>query len=165
MKTFLIFIIPLCIVAIGLSAHAFIYGVEPPAKYMNNLRTCTPTNITTADALVIKYIIKGKLPDGRCQVTISAYTNFANPKVYNGYKDVVKAFSNNKIKDSDIPTQVQMIEQGKKEKMVGICKFTSEQRNALYHAYLKHDAKGKNISSYESLMQQYVWGEHCKIIQ
>lgn len=180
MKNFLTYIIPICIVAIGISVYAITLGAEPPAQYMKNLKTCTPTNIKVTDTLVSEYVIKGKLLDGRCQVTISSYTNFANPKVYEGFKNITKAFGGNKIKDSDIPTQAQMIEQGKKEKMVDNCKFTPTQRNELYNAYLKHDGKytpakvsdksidiswsSDNTSSYERLMMSYSNGT-CTTIE
>lgn len=169
------------IVSIGLysSAYTFIMGVEPPASYMNNLRNCTKSTVKTDGATVDEYTIKGLLPDGKCEVEHSNYTNFADPQVYSGFVGFTKALGGDKLKDSDIPTQAQMIEQGKKEKFVQICRFTNEQRKALHAAYLKQD-NGKacktmpdgsqkctfstdSMSSYDKLMLEYA--DSCEDIQ
>lgn len=161
----------ICIVAIGLYSQAFVVGVEPPAAYMNNLRNCTPSFTKTEDATVDEYTIKGILPDGRCEVIHSNYTNFANPQVYNGFVGFTKALGGEKIKETDIPTQAEMIEKGKKEKKTTTCRYTTEQRKALHAAYLKHDNGNackklpdgsqqctfstNSMSSYDKLILQY----------
>ncbi len=159
------------IIFIGLYSKAFIIGVEPPADYMNNLRNCTKSTIKTNGTTVDEYIIKGILPDGKCEVEHLSYTNFADLQVYNGFIGFIKAVGGDKIKESDIPTQAQMIEQGKKEKIIQTCRFTTEQRKALHAAYLKHDNGNackkmpdgsqhctfstESMSSYDKLMLHY----------
>ncbi len=162
------------IISIGAISCAFVVGVEPPASYMNNLRSCTPSTVKTSGATVDEYTIKGTLPDGRCEVTHMNYTNFADQKVYEGFTMFTKALGGDKIKDNDIPTQAQMIEQGKKEAHIVNCKFTLEQRKALHAAYLKKDSKNacvtkpdgtqsctfstSTMSSYDKLMLSYSTG-------
>lgn len=161
------------LLTVGSIAFSVTIGVEPPAEYINNLRTCKVSSVSKTGSTVEQYTIKGLLPDGRCEVELSSYTNFADPKVYEGYITIIKAFGGEKIKESDIPTQEQMIEQGKKEKTVDVCKFTKEQRFALHAAYLKHDGKNNcttkdgvtschyntsDMSSYDSLMMNYSQG-------
>lgn len=165
---------------ISTAVYAVTVGVEPPAQYINNLKTCTKSSIKENGSLITEYTIKGKLPNGRCEVYLSNYTNFKDPKVYEGFKTVIKSFvqmANNLEKDkskqititeADIPTQAQMIEQGKKEKDEMICKFSEKERKALYDAYQKHDSKNppakfengnvnfsfdsSKMSSYDNLM-------------
>lgn len=159
-------------------ALAVTIGIEPPAGYMNNLKTCTKSYNKTTASTVDEYTIKGLLPDGRCEVILSNYTNFADPKVYEGFKTfgigMAEAFSGKKIAPENIPTQAQMLEQAKKEKEITVCKFTREQRLALYKAYQKHDNKNscitkpdgtqscsfntENMSSYDKLMMNYQSG-------
>lgn len=146
---------------------------EPPQEYINNLKSCKTSTITKDGASIYQYTIKGLLPDGRCEVEISSYTNFADPKIYEGFITIMKGFAGDKLKESDIPTQAQMIEQGKKEKTITHCKFTKEQRYALHAAYLKHDGKNNcvtnggttnchfstsDMSSYDRLMMNYSVG-------
>lgn len=168
----------LTVLIISTAVYAVTIGVEPPAQYMNNLRTCTKSTVKQNGGTIEEYTIKGKLPNGRCEVYISSYTNYADPKVYDGFKLMTKSFAqmandmaknnSNKITDADIPTQEQMIEQGKKEKDEMICKFSENERKALYEAYQKHDSKNppakvengnvsfsfdsSKMSSYDNLM-------------
>ncbi len=163
---------------ISTAVYAVTIGVEPPAQYINNLKTCTKSSIKENGSLITEYTIKGKLPNGRCEVYLSNYTNFEDPKVYEGFKTVTKSFAqmaNNmekdkskQITDADIPTQAQMIEQGKKEKDEMVCRFSENERKALYNAYQKHDSKNppakvengnvsfsfdtSKMSSYDNLM-------------
>ncbi len=146
---------------------------EPPQEYINNLKSCKESSVNKEGSTVNQYTIKGLLPDGRCEVEISSYTNFADPKIYEGFITIMKGFAGDKLKESDIPTQAQMIEQGKKEKTITHCKFTKEQRYALHAAYLKHDGKNNcvtnggttnchfstsDMSSYDRLMMNYSVG-------
>lgn len=150
-------------------------GKQPPADYMKNLKSCTASSAKNNSGTVDEYTIKGLLPDGRCEVEITSYTNFEDPKVYEGFITILKAFGGEKLNPADIPTQAQMIEQGKKEKDVTVCKFTKEQRFALHAAYLKNDGKNNNcvtkpdgttscrystedMSSYDRLMTNYSQG-------
>lgn len=163
------------------AVYAVTIGVEPPAQYINNLKTCTKSTIKQNNGTAIEYTIKGKLPNGRCEVYISSYTDFSNPKVYEGFKTVAKSFAemandmgkdkSKQITDADIPTQAQMIEQGKKEKDEMICKFSESERKALINAYQKHDGKNppakiendnisfsfdtSKMSSYDNLMMTF----------
>lgn len=150
---------------------------EPPQEYINNLKVCKAGTTNRNGSIIEQYTIKGLLPDGRCEVEISEYTNFADPKVYEGFITILKGFSGDNLKESDIPTQAQMIEQAKKEKSTTYCKFTKEQRYALHAAYLKHDNRNKcvtepngvtsctystyGMSSYDTLMGNYSIGT-CK---
>lgn len=165
-------------IMIGSIAYAITVGVEPPASYINNLKNCTKSTITEKGNSIQEYTIKGMLPNGRCEVYISSYTNFADPKVYEGYKTMAHAFSqmandmakdkSKQITEADIPNQAQMIEQGKKEKDIIVCKFSDNERKALISAYQKHDSKNppakiengsisfsfdsSKMSSYDNLM-------------
>lgn len=167
-------------IMIGSIAYAITVGVEPPASYINNLKTCTKSTITEKGNSIQEYTIKGMLPNGRCEVYISSYTNFADPKVYEGYKTMAHAFSqmandmakdkSKQITEADIPSQAQMIEQGKKEKDIIVCKFSNNERKALINAYQKHDSKNppakvengnisysfdiSKVSSYDKLMMK-----------
>ncbi len=158
------------IVTAGSIAIAAASNNEPPQEYINNLKSCKTSTIDKNGATIEQYTIKGLLPDGRCDVEISSYTNFADPKIYEGFITILKGFGGENIKESDIPTQAQMIEQGKKEKTITRCKFTKEQRYALHAAYLKHDGKNNcvtkngttschfstsDMSSYNRLMMNY----------
>ena len=149
-------------------------GKRPPSNYIKNLRTCTSSTFQEKNGTVDEYNIKGLLPDGRCEVVITSYTNFEDPKVYEGFITILKAFGGDNVKQTDIPTQAQMIEQGKKEKSTTTCKFTKEQRFALHAAYLKNDGKNTcitkpdgstschystaDMSSYDRLMTNYSQG-------
>lgn len=152
---------------------AFTSGIEPPAKYINNLKTCTKSYAKISGAMVEDYTIKGLLPDGRCEVVSTRYVDFANNQVYQNFVSMTKGFSGMTGKDSNvkIPTQAYMIEKSKAEKTTKVCKFTKQQRLALYNAYLKHDNKNScvkhsdgtqscsyssaNKSSYDKLMDSY----------
>ena len=173
---------------ISTAVYTITVGVEPPAQYINNLKTCTKSTFKQSGAAIDEYTIKGKLPNGRCEVYISSYTNFADPKVYEGFKIMTKSFAqmandiaknnSNKITDADIPTQEQMIEQGKKEKYEMICNFSERERKALYEAYQKHDGKNppakiengnvsfsfdsSKMSSYDNLSVEYGNYGPCK---
>jgi len=115
------FLIPIVLTIFTASTitYALTIGIEPPVQYINNLKTCTKSSIKINETQIQEYTIKGKLPNGRCEVYISSYTNFADPKVYENFKTVAKSFAgmaNDLNKNTDIPTQTQMIEQGLKEK-------------------------------------------------
>ena len=177
MKKFLISVSVLSLILTGTVIAATTDENEPPQAYINNLKVCKASTTKRNGSILAQYTIKGLLPDGRCEVEISEYTNFADPKVYEGYTMVLKAFVGNELKKTGIPTQAQMIEQGKQEKSTTYCKFTKEQRYALNAAYLKHDNKNKcvtsangttscdystyNMSSYDKLMLDYSLGT-CK---
>lgn len=159
------------ILAMGCCVIAITVGIEPPAEYINRLVSCTKFSKQITGSTVEEFTINGILPDGRCEVVISSYTNFADKKVWEGYMMFARALANGRINDSDLPTQQQMIEQGKKEKITTICKFTKEQRQALYNAYAKHDGTNgcttssdgsqhcefstSKMSSYDKLMVNY----------
>ena len=165
------------LLAVGSAVIAMTLGVEPPASYINNLKTCKASTKTIKNAAVSVYTIKGKTADGRCEVVLSSYTNFADKKVYENFKAFALSMSKSfgkEINESNIPTQAQMIEAGRKETQVTSCKFTQEQIDALYEAYQKHDGKNNcsssdkggvnckfstaNMSSYDKLMMNYSMG-------
>ncbi len=142
------------IMLFGSIAYAIVVGFEPPATYINNLKNCTRSTLKqTTNGMVQEYTIKGLLPNGKCEVSMSYYTDFSDPKVYEAFKTRTKFFmgmaknmAKDKnipdIKDSDfLPSQQEMIEQGKKRKTITVCKFSKEERTALYNAYQKYDSK------------------------
>lgn len=159
----------------GTVAFAMTIGQEPPESYIKNLKNCQKSSEKIEDSIVSEYTINGFLSDGRCEVIMSSYTNFADPEIYEGYKAFAKTMINTTKKENqkipEIPTQQQMIAQAQKEKNVTVCKFTQEQIDALYEAYHKKDNKntctttsdGKqscsfstaNMSSYDKLMMNY----------
>lgn len=136
-------ILSICAVQLKELVQAMAVGTEPPAQYMNNLKTCTKGTFKTDNGQITEYTIKGKLPSGRCEVEIKSYTDFSNPKVYENYKKLsgalVESFSNKNIDKYEFPTQKQMIEQSIKEMDITICKLNNAERAQLYKAYLKHD--------------------------
>lgn len=173
MKKTFILLGTICLLTASSVVIAATSNNEPPQEYINNLKICKESSINKEGSTVNQYNIKGLLPDGRCKVEISSYTNFADPKIYEGFITILKGFAGDNLKESDIPTQAQMIEQGKKEKTVTTCKFTKEQRYALHAAYLKHDGKNNcitsngttschfstsDMSSYDRLMLNYSTG-------
>lgn len=163
-------IVGVCTAATVVHALYMVPEIEPPAKYMKNLKTCTKSYTENSGITVDGYTIKGILPDGKCEVVMTSYENYADPKNYEKYTEVLKnKFGNNVINNPDFPTQAQMIEQGKAHQLTTVCKFTKEQREALYNAYLKHDKKTTptvytsngiefhelSKSSYDKLMLNY----------
>lgn len=174
MKQILLSTVIISLIALGISTFAVTIGEKPPVEYINNLKNCKAGTIKVSNSVYTEYTIKGKLPDGRCEVEILSYTNFADPEVYKGFIGMMKVFGGDKVKPETLPTQAQMIEQGKKEKNIDNCKFTPEQRLALYNAYQKNDGTNgcttdkngsqkctfstDNMSSYDKLMLNYTNG-------
>lgn len=76
----------LSIVLLGSCVYAVVLGVEPPLVYMNALRSCKAGTFNqVSGALNITYKIKGKLPNGRCEVEFSNYTDFTNVAAYENF--------------------------------------------------------------------------------
>ena len=174
--------IGLAIIMLGVCAYAITIGVEPPSTYMNALKICKAGTFNQQEpsGLNLTYKIKGKLPNGRCEVTFSNFTDFSNKATYDNFISVSKSFAKSfgaEINESDFPTQAQMIEQGKKEGETYTCRFSDKERQDLYNAYLKHDSKNppakvskdsisisfdsSKISSYDKLMQKYYLNGPC----
>ena len=51
---------------ISTAVYAITLGIEPPAQYINNLKTCTKSTVKSDGGTISEYTIKGKLPNGRC---------------------------------------------------------------------------------------------------
>lgn len=169
-------------VLLGSCVYAVVVAVEPPLAYMNALKICKAGTFKQQDpsGLNLTYKIKGKLPNGRCEVEFTEFTDFSDKAIYDNYisfsKNMAKAFGS-EIKDSELPTQAQMIKQGKEEAQAYTCKFSDKERQDLYNAYLKHDSQnpqpqvGKDslkfsfdsskVSSYDKLMQKYSLNGPC----
>lgn len=141
-------------ISLSSAAYALLAGLNPPEDYIKKLKTCTRSVTTNSSIAYETYAIKGLLPDGRCEVQFERYTNFANNKVYNGYKTLYSSYS----KNGKVPTQAEMIEQSKRDKDVMICKFTPAQRLALYDAYYKSPQVGNGSSPFDKLMNSYFAG-------
>jgi hypothetical protein len=132
--------------------YATVIGIKPPLGYINNLRTCTKTSLTVKKSgLVLEYTIKGKVSNDRCEVYVSDYTDYSNKSTYEGYA-LVHEFANDMAsslhekegktwENVRLPSQQEMIAQGKKEKSINVCRFNKSEREALYNAYQKNDGK------------------------
>lgn len=122
----------------GIAAAVTIGMGEPPAAYINNLKTCKQSYAKTGTSYIQEFKINGKLTDGRCSVTLTSYTNLDNPQTLKDALFVAKAFmegSNSTVSDDEL---IKKIKSGNK-KSVDNCKFTQEQINSLVTAYAKHD--------------------------
>lgn len=178
MKKFLGYLFLVTFLFSGTAVYSISVGFEPPSQYMYKLKSCTPSVTNRIKyGMVEKYEIKGKLQDGRCQVTITTYQNVTEETYEmqkSFYKSMAKSISGKEVKN--FPTREELIREAKKDQDVTVCKFSPEQRTALYNAYLKHDGKNfstvsnyknggtsikinsKNMSSYDSLMLNYSYG-------
>lgn len=177
MKKIIIFSGILLFMAIGTYAMAVTIGVEPPAQYVNNLRTCTPYfGKYVKNAMTSEYRVIKKLPDGRCLASITEYPDYSNPQDYKDAAYLVRAFGGDKMTDAEVAKIIY----SSNSKSTTTCKFSPTQRQALYSAYLKHDGnpssgsvkrdKNGNIvelngsfdsskmSSYDNLMSSYLSG-------
>lgn len=170
------FLLLLGVLFLGTCVFAVTIGVEPPAKFMTSLKNCTPSTYKEKqNGLALSYSIKGKTSSGRCIVEFSEYTDFSNRETYNGYIAMISSLAGDKIKQAKIPTQEQMIVQGKKEQTTMVCKFSKDERQNLYDAYLLHDDNSKSetlnpdgtisysfdsskMGSYDRLMMKYSQG-------
>lgn len=173
-KNFILSLMALTLLTGGI-VYAISLGIEPPDSYIYNLNTCTKSSIKkNVNGMVMEYNIKGLLPNGRCEVHMSDYMDYSNPKTYENFKKMIEPFTEmakDMSKDKKttqnikIPSQQEMIKQGKK---LTVCKFSKGERLALVNAYKKHDGNAQNskvenghttysfdfskISSYEKLM-------------
>jgi len=131
-------------VTAGAALAAYTIGQKPPVGFINNLPLCKASNFkTNTNGYLSQYTINGRQADGRCKVTITGYLDYSNPQTYKDVISVMKMFtegmSKEKIKESDIPTQAEMIKQAQEEKDVTVCKFTKTQINSLVQAYKQND--------------------------
>ena len=154
-------------------------GNEPPAEYINKLKTCTPGTVKAQKgAMITEYSVKGMLPNGRCNVTITSYSDFSNKEDYEqakelfgGFVDMFESMSKNAGKAFDrskIPSADEVLKMAENEKDVLNCKFSKSERDALVTAWAKHDDKNpppqkidggysyswdsSKMSSYDALM-------------
>lgn len=183
-KTIILLIILsiLSIITVQLQQYvlAVTMGIEPPAAYMNNLKTCTPGTFNDKQSsMVMEYSIKGLLSTGRCDVIITSYTDFSDPEDYKTAKEMLGGFigmaesmakeSGQEFDKSAIPSTDEILKMAQNEKYIVHCKFSQVERNELYSAWQKHDGKNKpaqktanggysfswdssKMSSYENLM-------------
>lgn len=164
--------------AISTICYAITIGGEPPEKFINNLKTCTVSKTTRNKNTIEEYIIKGKLPNGRCEVYMSSYINFENKDTYDAAISMMQRFAQATDKEQaqniPIPTQEELIQKAKADKDVSVCKFSQKERLALYEAYQKHDGQNPpaeikdgnvkisfstdKMSSYDKLLFKYANG-------
>lgn len=177
MKKKFILICFITTIIIGSIVHAITVKTEPPADFINNLKTCTKSSFYENNTTISEYTIKGKLPNGRCEIYLTAYANYANNYVYNQYKEMMNTFSEmrgDNPQKINILSQAEMIQQAKKEKHTISCKLNNEEINALYAAYQKHNSKNPpdkiskdnikfyfdttNMGSFNNLLISYISG-------
>ncbi len=175
MKKIFVLLSLISFISLSSVVYAITLGLTPPENYIKNLKTCTKGVVVNNSTAYQTYTVKGLLPDGRCEVQIVSYTNFANKEVYDGYKMLYSAFS----KDGKVPSQAEMIEKGKQDKDIMTCKFTQAQRDALYKAYYQslghkqpggctktadggthceYEISGSSMSPYDNLLMSYSAG-------
>ncbi len=175
MKKIFVLLSLISFISLSSVVYAITLGLIPPENYIKNLKTCTKGVVVNNSTAYQTYTVKGLLPDGRCEVQIVSYTNFANKEVYDGYKMLYSAFS----KDGKVPSQAEMIEKGKQDKDIMTCKFTQAQRDALYKAYYQslghkqpggctktadggthceYEISGSSMSPYDNLLMSYSAG-------
>lgn len=120
---------------------------NPPGKYLKNLKNCSPmSSEVKSSGSVYNYEIVGYLSDGRCKVKISSYTDYSNPDVYEMYK----TFGGKHTKE-------ELMEHAKNSPDVTVCRFTSEQTEAMIKAAKSKDDNTEE-SSYEQLLSVYDGG-------
>lgn len=133
---------------------AITVGIEPPAEFMNALKTCTQGTYkdTNNKSMSIEYVIKGKLPNGRCEYTRTSYTDFSNKETYEAAKkmlggfaqmaeDMAKQQGQKFEKPVEFPSQEEMIKMTQDEKDIMTCKLSQTEIDMLYEAWQKHDDK------------------------
>ncbi len=120
-------------------------GVEPPQAYINDLKTCKPsTNSITSNGRNYEYKIKGKVPNGRCEVIITEKYDWSNPQTEKDMKTILGAFSNmagdnNKISTAELDKAIDEVK--KEPPDITTCRFSQAERDELIKAYNKHDGK------------------------
>lgn len=134
------------IITTGCYSSAVTIGQKPPVEYINNLANCKVSTIkNTNNGYISEYKINGEQPDGRCKVTITGYMDYSNPQTYKDAISIMKMFaegaSKEKIPESAIPTQAEMIKESQNDKDITVCKFTPQQVVQIYSAYQKNDDK------------------------
>lgn len=173
-KSFVLFSL-ISLISLSSVVYAMTLGVTPPENYIKNLKSCTKGVAVNNSTVYETYTVKGLLPDGRCEVQIVSYTNFANKKVYDEFKSLYSSF----YKDGKVPSQAEMIEKGRQDKDIMTCKFTQTQRDALYKAYYQslghkqpggctktadggthceYEISGSSMSPYDNLLMRYSAG-------
>lgn len=162
-----------------------IVAEEPPANYISNLKTCTPGVFKqTQQGVNIEYAIKGKLPNNRCDVTITTTSDLSDSRnrkaieeMYEGFVEMGIAMakqSGQELDRSKIPTKEEIMKDIQNSKEITHCKFSQTERNELYSAWQKHDNTNKpaqktekgivfewdssKMGSYNALMMKYDQG-------
>ena len=162
-------------------------GIEPPANFMNALRSCTVGKYkdTNNKSMISEYYIKGILPNGRCEFTRTSYTDFSNKETYETAKRILGDFaemaesmakeqSQKFEKPTGFPSQEEMIKMTQEEKDIMTCKLSKNEINMLYEAWQKHDDKNapakvtdneisfswssSKMSSFDGLMMRFSSG-------
>ncbi len=157
------YIVHFCVMATvfaGSVVFAFAAG-GPPPEYINNLKSCTKSTFIKKEIGTYEYVIKGKLPNGRCDVQINHWTDYNDPEV-------------KKLFGLSSPDDVKMME-NRYEKGFWKCKLSQREVDELYAAYQKHDGENplpqkldnggikfsfdtNKMSSYDKLMLNYQMG-------
>lgn len=142
MKKFFLSTSIISMITIGSIGFALTNGSLPPAKYIENLRTCTKsTIINKTPSHTQEYSIKGKLPNGRCEVSIITSTNYANNETYKQSIEMAKGLG---IPAQKLPSQQQLIQNADEHTVCTICKLNDNERKVLYDAYQNDRKLGQN---------------------
>ena len=126
-------------------AIATVTMIEPPQTYINNLRTCKPsTNSITSNGRNYEYKIKGKVPNGRCEVIITEKYDWSDPQTEKDMRAILGAFlnmagSNNKFSTAELDKAIN--EMKKEPPDITTCRFSQAERDELIKGYNKHDGK------------------------
>lgn len=128
--------------------YAVTIGVEPPVSYINSLKTCTAGTFSTKNnGLISEYKIKGKLPNGRCEVQMTDKYDWDDPQTEKDARAILGMFSNmatdmageKKLNDQQLDQVMKEVKQSKSE--ITTCRFSQQERNDLVKAYNLHDGK------------------------
>lgn len=161
--------------------QALTMGIEPPAEFIDSLKTCKKGHFEQKGTTIERYDIKGKKPNGRCEVYMDTYTDFTNKETYemavNFIEGFGKAFAGDKFDKSKIPSQDELIKMSKESINTTTCKFSQSDIDALVTAYNKHDNKNpaptmkdsslsfsfdtSKMSSFDKLLLNYQMGGPC----
>lgn len=185
-KKILIIIVMFVAVGIFSIVNALTMGIEPPKEFIKNLKTCTKGHFETKGATIERYDIKGKLPNGRCEVYMDTYTDYTQKENYEmakafigGFAQMAKSMGGEKYQNKEIPTitQEDLVKLSQENILSVTCKFSQSDINDLINAYNKHDNQNpppkkengvmtfsfdsSKASSYDNLLLSYQFKGPC----
>ena len=182
MKKILAFFTAIALILTGYSAvQALTAGIEPPADFIKNLKTCTKSHFEQKGTSVERYDIKGKTPGGRCEIYMDTYTDFTNKDNYDMAMNFISGFGStiagDKFDKSKLLSQDELIKMSKDSTFSITCKLSQSEIDTLINAYNKHDNKNSEavitnnsmsysfdstkMSSYDKQLLNYQMGGPC----